>query len=188
MKNKSVMKNNTGFSLVELIIVIEIIAMVVGIIELQLIKYVEKANVSSDMQLLDAVYKAVVFASVDPDVMSDDDSRQILQDMNNPASPLKLEDLESARYPAGNRFCSEVLSTLVWDNLQQSKYDGLLRPAHEPNATIYFTYEGSFVNPVIMWVTTTDASGKKDTSFAPTTYSSSTLEEIKSCVHINHIE
>lgn len=188
MKSFHFMKKNKGFSLVELIIVIAIIAIVVGIIAPQLIKYVEKANVSSDMQLLDAVYKAVVFASVDPDVMSDDDSRQIIQDMNNPASPLKLEDLESARYPTGNRFCSEVLSTLGWDDLQQSTYEPMLRSAHETGATIYFTYEGSFVNPVIMWVTTTDVSGKKDTSFAPTAYNSSTLEEIKSCIHINHIE
>lgn len=183
------MKNNKGFSLVELIIVIAIIAVVAGIIAPQLIKYIEKANVSADTQMLDAVYRAIVFASVDPDVMSDDDSKQIIQDMNNPASPLKLEDLESARYPAGNRFCSEVLSILGWDDLQQSTYEGFLKSAHEPDdATIYFTYEGSFVNPVVMWITTTDASGKKDTSYAPNTYSSSTLEEIKSCIHINHIE
>lgn len=182
------MKNNKGFSLVELIVVIAIIVIVAGIIAPQLIKYVEKANVSSDMQLLDAVYKAVVYASVDPDVMSDDDSWQILRDLDDPAHPLTLQDLGSNRYPTGNLFCAEVISTLGWEDLQQSTYLPFLRSAHEPSASIYFTREGNFMNPIIMWITTTDISGNKDTSFAPTTYSDSTKDAIRSCIHIDHIE
>ena len=46
---------NKGFSLVELIIVIAIMAILVGLMAPQLIKYIEKTNVSSDEQLLDSV-------------------------------------------------------------------------------------------------------------------------------------
>lgn len=185
MKNS--MKNNKGFSLVELIIVIAIMAILVGILAPQLIRYIEKANVSADVQFLGSIYDAVVYASVDPDVMADPGSQNLLNRMRDPSNPLKLEDLDDG---SGNRFCEEVLSTLGWNNLQQSTYQGLLRSAHESGtsgATIYFTYQGDFVNPVIMWITTTDSSGKKDTTHVPLYYDEndiSEMEEIRSCIHI----
>lgn len=180
------MKNNKGFSLVELIIVIAIMAILVGVIAPQLIKYIEKANVSADMQLLDSVYNAVVYASVDPDVVADPDSRDILDDMRTQA--IRLEHLESGGgYVSGNRFCQEVISTLGWNNLQQSTYEEQLKSAHASDATIYFTYKGDFVNPVIMWITTTDASGRKNTNYRQTDYDendAAKMEEIRSCIHI----
>ncbi len=63
------MKNNKGFSLVELIIVIAIMAILVGVMAPQLIKYIEKTNVSADQQLCDSVRTAIVTASLDPDVV-----------------------------------------------------------------------------------------------------------------------
>ena len=61
------MKNNKGFSLVELIIVIAIMAILVGVMAPQLIKYIEKTNVSSDIQLCDSVRTALTTAIMDPD-------------------------------------------------------------------------------------------------------------------------
>ncbi len=61
------MKNNKGFSLVELIIVIAIMAILVGVMAPQLIKYIEKTNVSSDIQLCDSVRTAIMTAALDPD-------------------------------------------------------------------------------------------------------------------------
>lgn len=182
------MKNHKGFSLVELIIVIAIMAILVGFMAPQLIKYVEKSNVSADMQLLDAVYNAVVYASVDPSVLEDPNSDAILSDMCDPLHPIPLQNLgDPSKYPAGNVFYHEVISTLGWNDLSQSTYEGFLRSAHASNATIYFTYKGDFVNPVIMWITTTDVSGEKDTSKTPAQYdesNSAVLEEIRSCIHI----
>ena len=60
------MRNNKGFSLVELIIVIAIMAILVGVMAPQLIKYIEKTNVSSDTQLCDTVKSAVTTAVMDP--------------------------------------------------------------------------------------------------------------------------
>ena len=63
------MKNNKGFSLVELIIVIAIMAILVGVMAPQLIKYIEKTNVSADTQLCDSIRTALTTACMDPDVV-----------------------------------------------------------------------------------------------------------------------
>lgn len=68
------MKNNKGFSLVELIIVIAIMAILVGVMAPQLIKYIEKTNVASDTQLCDSVRTALTTAAMDPDVVKAGDS------------------------------------------------------------------------------------------------------------------
>ena len=68
------MKNNKGFSLVELIIVIAIMAILVGVMAPQLIKYIEKTNVSADTQLADAVHGAVITACMDPEVVAASDT------------------------------------------------------------------------------------------------------------------
>ena len=64
------MKNNKGFSLVELIIVIAIMAILVGVMAPQLIRYIEKTNVASDTQLCDTVRSAIQTAMLDPDVVT----------------------------------------------------------------------------------------------------------------------
>ena len=64
------MKNNKGFSLVELIIVIAIMAILVGVMAPQLIKYIEKSKVSADTQAADSVHSAMLTAMMDPEVVN----------------------------------------------------------------------------------------------------------------------
>ena len=64
------MKNNKGFSLVELIIVIAIMAILVGVMAPQLIKYIEKTNVSADTQLADSIKTAITTTIMDPAVIN----------------------------------------------------------------------------------------------------------------------
>lgn len=59
---------NKGFSLVELIIVIAIMAILVGVMAPQLLKYVEQTRQSTDTQSADTVRTAVVTAMLDPAV------------------------------------------------------------------------------------------------------------------------
>ena len=59
---------NKGFSLVELIIVIAIMAILVGVMAPQLLKYVEKSRQSTDIQAADTVRTAIVTAMLDPAV------------------------------------------------------------------------------------------------------------------------
>lgn len=67
-------KKNSGFSLVELIIVIAIMAILVGVMAPQLIKYIEKSNISADTQFCDTVHSAMVTALSDPDVVTSTDA------------------------------------------------------------------------------------------------------------------
>ena len=51
--------NNKGFSLVELIIVIAIMAVLIGVLAPQYLKYVEKSRESADLQAIDTMVSAV---------------------------------------------------------------------------------------------------------------------------------
>ena len=88
-KQKSM--GNKGFSLVELIIVIAIMAILVGVMAPQLMKYVEKSRVSADTQVADTVRTAIMTAMLDPSVTAstlpaiadDQDSANIKKDASD---------------------------------------------------------------------------------------------------------
>ena len=74
------MKQSKGFSLVELSIVIAIMAILVGVMAPQLIKYIEKTSISADTQLCDTIHTAIITAISDPEVISDEKSQEMLYD------------------------------------------------------------------------------------------------------------
>ena len=61
-------QDNKGFSLVELIIVVAIMAILVGLLAPQYIKYVEKSRKSADASNLDEMVNAVQIYAADADV------------------------------------------------------------------------------------------------------------------------
>ena len=65
------MKNNKGFSLVELIIVIAIMAVLVGVLAPTYLQYVEKSKKSNDVSSVDSVINACEIGAIDPEVMTD---------------------------------------------------------------------------------------------------------------------
>lgn len=65
-QHRKVRKNNKGFSMVELIIVIAIMAALIVVLAPQYIKYVERSRETADMNTVSEMLHAVQVAAVDP--------------------------------------------------------------------------------------------------------------------------
>ena len=161
----SIMKKNgknKGFSLVELIIVIAIMAILIAIMAPILLRYVEKSKISADIKMLDSIYVALAYAAADPDVVQQVDSMAEIENMVD--NPVKLEDIDTTTL-----FGKEALDTLGWDSFNHADYVKLIKSAHSSGSTIYVQYKGSADNPLAMWITDTDNTGKKNHYAGPST-------------------
>ena len=90
-------KNNNGFSLVELIIVIAIMAVLVGVLAPQFIKYVEQSRRSRDIQTAQEIREAIL-ADIADGVISTDGSGTVVTS----ATATALNDTpkaSSTKYP-----------------------------------------------------------------------------------------
>ena len=84
------MKNNKGFSLVELIIVIAIMAVLVGVLAPTYLQYVEKSKKSNDVSTVDSIVNACEIGAIDPEVMTDPTLRLIIT-INNTQMTIKAQ-------------------------------------------------------------------------------------------------
>ena len=143
------MKNNKGFSLVELIIVIAIMAILVGVMAPQLIKYIEKSKVSADTQAADSVHTAVLTAMMDPEVVNSSlyNSSTIVTGSALSATTLTTTSGDQVASAAG-----EILGG--------SFTTGQLKSTNASD--IQFQVTG--VNTVSVWVPGSDSRGSKSSS------------------------
>ena len=58
-------KNNKGFSLVELIVVVAIMAVLVGVLAPAYLRYVEKSKLQKDVSAVGEVVEAIVYVMAD---------------------------------------------------------------------------------------------------------------------------
>ena len=143
------MKNNKGFSLVELIIVIAIMAILVGVMAPQLIKYIEKSKVSSDTQAADSIHTAVLTAMMDPEVVNDKSYNAEFSGYNSTAtSATSLKTTAGANKPIASAAGEILGGSFVTDTLKST------------NASdISFQIVGN--NKVSVWVVNSDSRGSK---------------------------
>ncbi len=146
------MKSNKGFSLVELIIVIAIMSILVGFMVPLLIVYVEKSNVSSDIQLADTVRSAMLCAATDAKVVED------------PASQPYLDDMESDFYDVtsiGDSVLKDSFEEII--GTSASNIPSQIKSAHGSGSQCLVKIENG---GVIVKLTETDSTGKKNYTVA----------------------
>lgn len=124
-KQKSI--GNKGFSLVELIIVIAIMAILVGVMAPQLLKYIEKTRVSADTQFADTVRTAITTAMMDPANM---ESTSYTADIAALSSATNIESVGSSLKAAvaetlGLTAEASLTSAWVTDNLKSKDATGI---------------------------------------------------------------
>ncbi len=144
------MKNNKGFSLVELIIVIAIMAILVGVMAPQLIKYIEKSKVSADTQLADSVHTAVLTAMMDPEIVNKSSYN------NEYAGYTKDTEIIKVSTTAGT-IGSGALEILGVSDAKA--INSSIKSTTENGAGVHFQVTGT--NRVSVWIKGTDASGSK---------------------------
>ena len=143
------MRKNKGFSLVELIIVIAIMAILIGVMAPQLIKYIEKSKVSSDTQLCGTVQTAIVTAMSDPEVNDATDYDTVVT-TNWTNKTCTIGDLSGTPGSAALETIGESVAANVNSSLKsyQAKSNG-----------IHFDVLDG--NSVSVWIPGTDATGSK---------------------------
>lgn len=121
--------NNKGFSLVELIIVIAIMAILVGVLAPQYLKYVEKSRRSADLDTLDSVYTACTTAAGDADV----------------ADSPTIDSTQSPMPTSGTSWGKEVLDTLGVSSLSDLKFKSKSAGGAAAHCTVSLTASSQFV-------------------------------------------
>lgn len=148
--------NNKGFSLIELIVVIAIMAIAVGLMAPQLIRYLEKTNVSSDTQLADTIRTGVTIAIVDAEVQADVASHPYL-DLMESDTGLNIND--NADFLNSDCVLKESLEDSFGFPIDEIMLK--IKSAHGSDCDCNIKTSNSLV---LVTFTCTDNTGKKDTS------------------------
>ncbi len=127
--------NNKGFSLVELIIVIAIMAVLIAVLAPQYLKYVEKSRISADGQTMDEFVSALQVLVSDTDVDLDQDTTGNKYKVTYNTSTKQLDisgDLKTAFDNAG------VLDTSAKYTLKSKLFTG-----HTPAVSVDIKWNGT---------------------------------------------
>lgn len=149
---------NKGFSLVELIIVVAIMAVLVGVMAPQLIKYVERTNVSSDVQLCDSMREAIIISMSDPDILAANDQSGMQINYLTSGTAYKAsyftDDTEFTR-----SVCEIMGVDAVGSNCLTETRKVMKSTPARSSGEIYVQMNGG---TVYVWIDHSDMSGKKN--------------------------
>ncbi len=132
--------NNKGFSLVELIIVIAIMAILVGVLAPQFIKYVEQSRESTDLQNIEE-YKTAVEAAVADGAFT---TATITVSGSTTKTISCNQDLSEYGLPAAG--VTSSLKSAEWPATSEYKYENFKWTNPSGHAK-YYNLDGSKVTP-----------------------------------------
>ena len=150
-------KCNKGFSLIELIIIIAIMAILVGFLTPNLVKYLGRTKVSSDLQMCDSIQTAITVAMNDPDVInSQDNSHQQINDIKS-GNVVSLDSLTDSV------FVDTVNEILGYDvsSLSDNRNHFRTKMARDNGVVKTQYYNSAFY----VWIDGSDATGKDNVAY-----------------------
>ena len=121
--------NNKGFSLVELIVVIAIMAVLIGVLAPQFMKYVEKSRESTDIQNLDTCVSAVRTYYADKDMAT------------NVTISVSGGVFVASDAPSGGQSPALVDAGCASSNLKSSKWTTALQAVVQTDGKVVYTGE-----------------------------------------------
>lgn len=160
----NLMRSNHGFSLVELIIVIAIMAILVGVMAPQLIKYIEKANVSADTQLCDTIHSAIVITLSDPSIVTSTDSadHNWISEFTTPNEDGRLDNSTYGAPWTTCAFAQNVSEIIGFDfPVELSDFRGHCRSTPASTAGILCYQVNDSGSGFIIYIAHSDNTGKK---------------------------
>lgn len=157
-KGERNVKNNKGFSLVELIIVIAIMAILVGVIAPQLIKYIEKSRTSADVQFCDTVHTALLIAMSDISVINDPTNEDAIKWFTTASSYPVYREV-SYTESTSLSFAKVFREVCGLENGDQAEFKRIFRSKGartNGKLNVYIRNEGEFY----IYISNSDASGE----------------------------
>ena len=147
MKNK-----NKGFSLIELIIVIAIMAILVGLTTPVLIRFLGKSKVSADIQLCSTIQDAIYVSMQDPIVLNAEDDSKDQIDLICSGSKVDLESFSDSEFV---RNVNEIVGYDVF-SVSDNREHFRTRVAIENGEVCTQLYQGNYY----VWIDGSDSSGR----------------------------
>ncbi len=144
-KKRCTLKNESaGFSLVELIIVIAIMAILVGVVASQVIPYLEKSRRAKDQQLLNNICTAAVNAIAESPVIVDSFSATDIESITNLTGSPDTRETKLKDNIEELLGCSSLKS---YKSLIQSKYKS---KAYRSTKDITITFDDAHNDKIII--------------------------------------
>jgi type IV pilus assembly protein PilA len=145
-KGEFIMKktNNKGFSLVELIIVIAIMAILIGVLAPQYIKYVEKSRISADKDMIDSLTKAVQTACTDDDyydTLNEKDTVVIDDSQGISSTGGLVAAIDEFYGTTGGKDTSKTFKSKAFDKVTVT-----ITVTKDPNKSVYYAVVTDSVN------------------------------------------
>ena len=135
--------DNKGFSLVELIIVVAIMAILLGLLAPQYLKYVEKSRKSADASNLDEMVRAIQIYAADAEVTLPADTYIITINATstsvNAAKPANTQTAKDALTENAPDWAKTELKSNKWDNGEATSVSAEITVAQDGGTTVKYT-------------------------------------------------